>query len=70
MFICQNSEGVHPYLLKCWKGTCSFVGMLKGYMVRKWLGTPALKRVSYKISKRTQKWLGVWKYMSLRKIHF
>jgi len=42
MFICQNSEGVHPYLLKCCRGTCSFVGMLKGYMVRKRLGTPVL----------------------------
>jgi len=42
MFICQNSEGVHPYLLKCWRGACSFVRMLKGYMVRKRLGTPAL----------------------------
>ena len=40
MLICQNSEGVHPYLLKCCRGTCSFVGMLKGYMVRKRLGTP------------------------------
>jgi len=40
MFICQNSEGVHPDLLKCCRGTCSFVGMLKGYMVRKRLGTP------------------------------
>jgi len=54
MFICQNSEGVHPYLLKCCRGTCSFVGMLKGYMVRKRLGTPVLEllivhdsRVSY-----------------------
>jgi len=45
MFICQNSEGVHPYLLKCCRGTCSFVGMLKGYMVRKRLGTPVLNRV-------------------------
>ena len=42
MFICQNSEGVHPYLLKCCRGTRSFDGMLKGYMVRKRLGTPAL----------------------------
>jgi len=42
MFMCQNSEGVHPYLLKCCRGTCSFVGMLKGYMVRKKLGTPVL----------------------------
>jgi len=42
MFICQNSEGVHPYLLKCRGGTCSFVGMLKGYIVRKRLGTPGL----------------------------
>jgi len=43
MFIYQNSEGVHPYLLKCCKDTCSFVGMLKGYMVRKRLGTPVLE---------------------------
>jgi len=42
MFICQNSEGVHAYLLKCCRGTCSFVGMLKGYMVRERLGTPVL----------------------------
>jgi len=21
MFICQNAEGVHAYLLKCWRGT-------------------------------------------------
>jgi len=44
MFICQNSEEVHPYLLKCCRGTCSFVGMLKGYMVRKRLGTPVLQQ--------------------------
>jgi len=43
MFIFQKSEGVHPYLLKCCRGTCSFVAMLKGYMVRKRLGTPALQ---------------------------
>jgi len=42
MFICQNSEEVNPYLLKCCGGTCSFVGMLKGYIVRKRLGTPVL----------------------------
>jgi len=30
MFICRNSEGVHAYLLKCRRGTCSSVGMLKG----------------------------------------
>jgi len=34
MFICQNSEGAHAYLLKFCRGTCSSVGMLKGYMVR------------------------------------
>jgi len=39
MFIWQISEGVHPYLLKCCRDTCSFVEMLKGYMVRKRLGT-------------------------------
>jgi len=43
MFNCQNSEGVHPYLLKCCGDTCSFVGMLKGCIVRKSLGTPALE---------------------------
>jgi len=42
MFIWHISEGVHPYLLKCCRGTRSFVGMLKGYMVRKRLGTPGL----------------------------
>ena len=31
---------VHAYLLKFWRGTCSSVGMLKGYMVRERLGTP------------------------------
>ena len=55
MFICQNSEGVHPYLLKCCRGTCTFVGMLKGYMVRKRLGTPELihhLEVSFLMSKQ------------------
>jgi len=28
MFICQNAEGVHAYLLKYWWGTYSSVGML------------------------------------------
>ena len=40
MFLCRNPEGVHAYLLKCCRGTCSSVGMLKGYMVRERLGTP------------------------------
>jgi len=39
MFICQNDEGVHAYLVKCWRGTYSSVRMLKGYMVRERLGT-------------------------------
>jgi len=51
MFICQNSEGVHPYLLKCCRGTCSFVGMLKRYMVRKRLGTPDLNNVTLTANK-------------------
>jgi len=42
MFVIQKSEGGNPKLLKCCRGTCSFVGMLKGYMVRKRLGTPAV----------------------------
>jgi len=33
MFICRNAEGVHAYLSKCRRGTCSSVGMLKGCMV-------------------------------------
>jgi len=39
MFICQNSEAVHAYLLKCCRGTYSFVRMLIGYVVRGRLGT-------------------------------
>jgi len=42
MFICRNAEGVHAYLLKCWRDTCWSAGMLKGYMVRERLGTPVL----------------------------
>jgi len=29
MYICRNSEGVHAYLLKCCRGTCSSVGMVR-----------------------------------------
>jgi len=42
MYICRHSEGVHTYLLKCCRGTCSSVGMLKRYMVRERLGTLGL----------------------------
>jgi len=42
MLICRNAEGVHAYLLKCCRGTCSSFGMLKGYMVRERLETPVL----------------------------
>ena len=45
MFICRNAEGVHADLLKCCRGTFSSVGMLKGYMVREWFGTPDLNRI-------------------------
>jgi len=45
MFICRNAEGVHAHLLKCRRGTCSSVRMLKGYMVNKRLGAPALKPI-------------------------
>jgi len=34
MLICRNAEGVHAYKLECCGGTCLYVGMLKGYMVR------------------------------------
>ena len=30
------------HLSKCWRGTCSSFGMLKGYMVKERLGTPGL----------------------------
>jgi len=43
MFICRNVEGVHVYLLKCWRGTCSSVGKLKGCIARERLGTPGLE---------------------------
>jgi len=33
---------VHVHLLKCWRGTCWSVGMLKGYMAGERLGTPGL----------------------------
>jgi len=49
MFIDRNSEGVHAYLLKCFRGTCSSVGMLKGYVVRERLGTPGLALFYQKI---------------------
>jgi len=42
MSICENAEGIHTSLLKCWRRTWSSVGMLKGYMVRARLGTPGL----------------------------
>jgi len=42
MFICQNDEGLHAYLVQYWRGTYASVGMLKGYMVRERLGTPGL----------------------------
>ena len=42
MFICQNSEGVHAHISKRLRGTCSSVGMLKGFMVRERLGTLGL----------------------------
>jgi len=30
MLICQNFEGLHAYLLKCCRGTCSFVECWRG----------------------------------------
>ena len=37
------------HLSKCWRGTCACVGMLKGHMGNKRLGTPALKTRAIKI---------------------
>jgi len=31
------------FVIRSFRGTCSSVGMLKGYMVRKRLGTPVLE---------------------------
>jgi len=39
VFIGRNAEGVHTYLLKCYRGTFSSVGMLKGYIANERLGT-------------------------------
>jgi len=43
MFICRNAEGLRAYLLKCKRGACLSVRMLKGYMVNKRLGTPVVE---------------------------
>jgi len=43
LLICRNAEGVHAYLVKCWRGTYPSAGMLKGYMAWKRLGTPGLE---------------------------
>ena len=49
-FVIRNFRGTsssvewwreHAYLLKFWRGVCSSVGLLKGFMVRERLGTPA-----------------------------
>jgi len=42
LFLRQNAEGVHAHVSKCWRGTCSCVKMLKGYMGNKRLASPAL----------------------------
>jgi len=34
---------VHAHLSDCWRGTCLSIGLLKGYMVRDRMGTPALE---------------------------
>jgi len=47
MIICRNAEGVHAHLSKCLRGTCSSVGMLKGYMVRERLGTPGIEHLAH-----------------------
>jgi len=49
MFIVRYSEEVHAYLLKCCRGTCSSVGILKGYMVKEMLRTPALVSCGHQI---------------------
>ena len=70
MLICWNAEGVHAYLLKCWRGTCSSFGMLKGYMVKERLGTPvldrAIRRNHKKVFKESQGWENtvLWKTFS------
>jgi len=38
MLICRNAVVVHAYLSKCWRDTCSSVGMLKSFVIRKRLG--------------------------------
>jgi len=53
MFICRNAEGVHACLLKSRRGAWSSVRILKGYMVNKRLGTPALEHRFSKCSVRS-----------------
>jgi len=36
-------EMLKEYILTCWRGTCSSIGKLKGYMARKRLRTPVLE---------------------------
>ena len=62
ILICWNAIGVHGHLSECCRGTWSFVGMLKGYMVRKRLGTPALAQSAEELGR----WYGNWKLLFLR----
>jgi len=32
LFICRNAEEIHVYLVTCWRGTYSSVGMLKVHL--------------------------------------
>jgi len=66
MYICRHSEGVHTYLLKCCCGTCSSVGMVKGYMVRERLGTPPFTHWRNNSSNRYKFWSGFQKSFPLR----
>jgi len=36
----------NPFVLRDFRGTCSFVEILKGYVVRERMGTPALQHIN------------------------
>jgi len=51
-FVLRNFRGA-CLSFECWRRSCSSVGMLKGYMVRKRLGIPVLERTT--MSPKTRK---------------
>ena len=60
-------------MLECWRGTCSYVGMLKGYIGREMLGTPGVTnagRPKQRLGRGAVKELGAMEIYENQKIHF